>query len=267
MQRFFVDEPPQVAQVIDLAPLAHQLHTVLRLQPGAQIVLLDGRGNEFVTEIRSLERNRATGWPLTQRPAPGEPTIHLTLYQCSLKGDKFEWLLQKGTELGVARFVPVISERSVVRPAAALLKKYERWRTILREAAEQSGRGRIPELAPPLSWSGAIAHAEGMRLLPWEELRTANCGAQRAPRIADLLRPTTHSSRGALWATHHSVSLLIGPEGGITQNEAHTAQAAGWPVAALGPRILRAETAALVSITLVMEHLQQLSLPAQQTEL
>jgi 16S rRNA (uracil1498-N3)-methyltransferase len=75
-----------------------------------------------------------------------EPFHRLTLYQCSLKADKFEWILQKGTELGVSVFVPVISQRSVVRPESALLKKYDRWHTILREAAEQCGRGRLPHV-------------------------------------------------------------------------------------------------------------------------
>jgi 16S rRNA (uracil1498-N3)-methyltransferase len=169
------------------------------------------------------------------------------LYQCSLKADKFEWVLQKGTELGVAHFVPVISERSVVRPATALLKKYDRWQTILREAAEQSGRGSIPELAAPLDWSTAIQQGGELRLLPWEEAASVDCRLQ----IADLLQPPTP----------HIISLLIGPEGGITREEATLAQAAGWQIVSLGPRILRAETAALVGITLVMEHLQQLATP------
>jgi 16S rRNA (uracil1498-N3)-methyltransferase len=149
-----------------------------------------------------------------------------------------------------------------VRPATALLKKYDRWQTILREAAEQSGRGSIPELAAPLDWSTAIQQGGDVRLLPWEEATIAECGAQRAPGIADLLRPPTHQAvLSGTPITHRAISLLVGPEGGITREEAALAQAAGWQIVSLGPRILRAETAALVSITLVMEHLQQLAAP------
>jgi 16S rRNA (uracil1498-N3)-methyltransferase len=245
MDRFFLtDRTIQLHQLIDLSSLAHQLYSVLRLQPGAQIHLLDGQGSEFVVEIRSLNRTQATGLPLFHQFAKSEPSIHLTLYQCSLKADKFEWVLQKATELGVARIVPVISDRSIVRPATALLKKYERWQSILREAAEQSRRGHIPELSAPLDWPAAIQHRAALCLLPWEGVGSAESGV----RIADVVRSLQPAS----------INLLIGPEGGITSHEAATAQAAGWQLASLGARILRAETAALVGITVVMEHLQQL---------
>ena len=116
---------------------------VLRLDAGAQIVLFNGDGFDYVIEITELARNFGEGVVVARLATRGETALTLTLYQCSLKSDKFEWVLQKGTELGVARFVPVISARSIVRPAAALLKKYERWHVILREAAEQSGRSRV----------------------------------------------------------------------------------------------------------------------------
>ena len=119
------------------------------------------------------------------QPCLAEPREFLTLYQCSLKQDKFEWVLQKGTELGVSRFVPVISERSIVRPAEVLLKKYKRWQAIVREASEQCRRGRIPEIAVPLTWDAAVAGAEGMRLLPSERRASYLFAAQRiATKIA-----------------------------------------------------------------------------------
>ena len=160
LHRFFLPNGAlQVGQPVDLTPLLHQLRLVLRLQAGSQLCLLNGQGSEFVVELQQLDHRQARGLILAQQPAGGEPPFPLTLYQCSLKADKFEWVLQKGTELGVTTFVPVISERSVVRPAVALLKKYDRWQTILREAAEQCGRGILPTLAPPVSWSTAIAQA------------------------------------------------------------------------------------------------------------
>ena len=150
MNRFFLtDTPIQLGTLVDLTPIAHQLRSVLRLGVGDQVVLLDNRGGAFLAEIRALDRKSAQGFVLDAVAAPGEPSVAVTLYQCSLKADKFEWVLQKGTELGVTRFVPVVSRRSVVRPVAALAKKAERWQAIIREAAEQCGRGRLAGIGRP----------------------------------------------------------------------------------------------------------------------
>jgi len=249
LQRFFLtDHALTIDCTIDLGMLGHQLQVVLRLQPGAQIVLLDGTGRAFLTEIITLDRKAATGRVLVELPQPPEAAIPVTLYQCTLKADKFEWVLQKATELGIAQFVPVISRRSVVRPAAAILKKYDRWQAIIREAAEQCGRGRIPYLAPPLDWNAAIHDAHGIRLLPWEDQTTG------LPTIKASLATIPHSGEPPRPPTPHSISLLIGPEGGISGDEAAAAQAAGWQPVSLGPCILRAETAALASTVLVMTH-------------
>lgn len=242
MHRFFLTGASfALHQSIDLTPLAHQLRTVLRLQADDQILLLDGQGNAYPTAIRALERGRALGQILGRERVEAEPRSFLTLYQCALKTDKFEWILQKGTEIGVARFVPVISSRTIVRPAEKIRKKYTRWQAIIREAAEQSGRGRLPDLADPLTWDNAVADAEGLRLLPWEE----TVGAAAPVTLADAL---------ATVAPDDAVSLLIGPEGGVSQDEAMRAVDAGWRAVTLGPRILRAETAALVAAALVIHY-------------
>lgn len=256
MHRFFL---PSIAihrnQPIDLSPLARQLHRVLRLTAGAQIIVLDNQGNEFDVYIVEVDAQHALGKVLTQRLNSAEPLIQLTLFQCSLKADKFEWVLQKGTELGVCTFVPVISERSIVRPASALLKKYERWQTILREAAEQCGRGRIPTLLEPMSWSTAIgAASQGIRYLPWESVSMSTpmlstLVAEQLPSAKPLSSTPAPESPFAL---DQPIALLIGPEGGITTDEAAQAKAQGWQYASLGPRILRAETAALAATTIIM---------------
>jgi 16S rRNA (uracil1498-N3)-methyltransferase len=248
MHRFFLlDTPITSGQIVDLSSISHQLTRVLRLTPGEEIVLLDNQNFEYLTEITALERRQATGRVLSRQPVHSEPTHRLTLYQCSLKADKFEWVLQKGTELGVSRFVPVISERSVVRPASALLKKYDRWQAILREAAEQSGRGRLPLLGAPMSFDTAVAQATGDRYLPWEE-------AER-DTISGLGQAVTASASAG---PDDEISLLIGPEGGIAVGEAASATGAGWQTTTLGPRILRAETAALTAVTIVMDRLNEL---------
>ena len=250
MHRFFLLDTPIVpGKVIDLSPISHQLTRVLRLKPGDKILLLDNLNLEYATEIVTLGRHQATGHVISSQPVRSEPSHHLTLYQCSLKADKFEWILQKGTELGVIAFVPVISQRSVVRPASALLKKYDRWQTILREAAEQSGRGRLPFLGPPVSFEEAVVNAEGLRYLPWED---ANC----APGLGQAV--VFDASSGASGNSSQRYSLMIGPEGGFAPDEVLAARNVGWQVTSLGARILRAETAALAAVTIILDRLGEL---------
>lgn len=219
---------------VDISPISHQLRNVLRLDHGSVITLLDGSGSAFPTRIEALDAGRATGLVLAKEPVRSEPGLQLTLYQCVLKRDRFEWVLQKGTELGVSRFVPVISRRTVVRTAARLLPKYERWRAIVREAAEQSRRGRLPVLANPLLWGEALDQGSDLRLLVWEE------AGDNGP---DLGSAVTNADE---------ISLLLGPEGGIGMDEAAAATELGWLPVSLGPRILRAETAAVTATTIVM---------------
>jgi 16S rRNA (uracil1498-N3)-methyltransferase len=232
MHRFFVAGPLVVGAHVPVNELAPQLGQVLRMQVGDELMLLDGSGLEFHSRLVHLERRAAAVEVLSAQPCRAEPSRLLTLFQCSLKHDKFEWVLQKGTELGVSRFVPVISERSIVRPAEALLKKYERWGAIVREAAEQCGRGRIPEIAQPVEWQAAVGAGEGLRLLAWEE-------GQAEPPLLTVLQQNLKE--------YESTAIIIGPEGGISQSEALAAAAQGWQLVSLGPRILRAETAAVVA--------------------
>ncbi len=246
MQRFFIEES-RTAQnsAIDLTPIHHQLTRVLRAEPGTELLVLDNAGSERLVTVTEIDRRSAQGKVREVRAAPPEPGVSLTLYQCSLKADRFEWVLQKGVELGAYSFLPVVAERSVVRPAAVLERKRRRWETIVREAAEQSGRGRLPLLHPAADFADAVKAVadDALKLIAWE-------GATDASGIIDAL------SQAALPVQH--VCLLIGPEGGLTAQEVEQANAAGWQTVTLGPRILRAETAALAGITLVMGALGEL---------
>ncbi len=235
MHRFFVDIPLAVGATVQVDPLAKQLVQVLRMQVGDEMMLLDGSGQEFHSRIARLERRTAAVEVLAAQLCLAEPRRILTLYQCSLQGDKFEWVLQKGTELGVSRFVPVISERSIVRPAAALLGKYPRWQTIVREAAEQCGRARVPQIGQPSTWQEAVTAGHGLCFLPWE-------AAQGEPTLYSVLQDALPS--------RDDISIFIGPEGGITEQEARLASDHGWQIVSLGPRILRAETAALAAVAM-----------------
>ena len=195
MHRFFLlDQPLASGQIISLAPLAHQLSAVLRLQPPDRILLLDGSGRSFIAEIQSLSRNHGTATLLAEQPCPAEPSIELTLYQCSLKQDKFEWVLQKGTELGVARFVPVISARSVVRPAQVLKRKYERWRAIL----ARGGRTEWP-LSP--AGAGRSAGLDGRRTFAdWRRLPALGSRPRRSR--AGRSSSTIHNSQFTIHNSH-----------------------------------------------------------------
>lgn len=239
LQRFFLNATwAGVDSVLDLTPLHHQLGRVLRAQPGTRLVLLDGRGRACLAEVVQIDRRSAAGRVVALLPVPPEPTVQVTLYQCALKADKLEWVWQKGTELGVTAFVPVVSRRTVVRPVDALGQKLARWSAIVREAAEQAQRGCIPALLSPMTFDDAIQTAQGARLLPWE-------GAGDRPGLGAAL--------AQMQPLPAAVNLLIGPEGGLEADEVEAATAAGWQVVTLGTRILRAETAALAAVTLVMQ--------------
>ena len=240
MHRFFVDPNYFSGERITLPPaIAHQIRNVLRLRVGSAILVLDNSGAEYEVLLRQVDRQQVIGEAVAKRPSPNEPTVQLTLYQALMKRDKFEWVLQKGTEIGVTQFVPLVTQRSLVQDVDIKEGKLLRWQKIITEAAEQSRRGRIPELHPPQTLAQVLeSHPARLGLIAWEEasglaLREALMGAERPSHI----------------------SLFIGPEGGFAAEEVAAAQAASIRPITLGKRILRAETAALVASALVLHEL------------
>lgn len=214
---------------------AHQIHDVLRLKPGEILVALDGTGAEYQVELTIVGSKTIRGRVLERDDTKGEPRTELVLYQSLLKADKFEWILQKGTEIGIAEFVPVITQRSVVESVSRA--KRARWERIISEAAEQSGRGKIPLLDPVQEYKDVVQDAEkrrGIALIPWEE-----------ERVGDLTSVLAGASAGS------PISLFIGPEGGFDAVEIDFAVSRGIHPVTLGPRILRAETASLVAATMI----------------
>jgi len=154
-------------------------------------------------------------------------------------------VLEKGTELGVSRFVPLVSGRAQVKTEGGS-QRAERWRRIVTEAAEQCGRGRVPAVDPPLAFREAVRTAPGLRLLPWEGERSQG------------LRTYLHSVK----PKPAIVSVLIGPEGGFSAEEAALAREAGCLAVSLGPRILRSETAGIVAAALVMHEFGEMGAQA-----
>jgi 16S rRNA (uracil1498-N3)-methyltransferase len=240
--RFFVETPLGVDAEPRLDALAHQLGVVLRLKPGNSIVLINGDGCEYLARLTEVGVRRAAARVLDMRRTDADPRIELTLYMCTLKQDRFEWVLQKATELGVARIVPVVSQRSVVRPAAALAGKRARWLAIVREATEQCGRTRPPTLVDAVEAHDVHLPAGVHGLLAWEE---ADAGA---PSLGAAVAAVADSV-----AAGQPLALLVGPEGGLAAEEVQRFTDDGWQTVSLGKRILRAETAALAAVAIIME--------------
>jgi 16S rRNA (uracil1498-N3)-methyltransferase len=209
--------------------------------------VLDGLGWEYVVELVDLQAEQGLGRILERRRAVGEPRVFVTLYAALLKGQHLEWVLQKGTELGVSAFVPIVTLHTVVRDVGRGHKKQARWERIIREAAEQCRQGRVPHLSAPLSFDSACQAAASdheAAFLPW--VQEAELG------LSEALQRLS-AGRGLV-----RLALLIGPEGGFHEDEVRLARETGIHVVSLGARTLRAETAALAAVTLVLGALGEL---------
>jgi 16S rRNA (uracil1498-N3)-methyltransferase len=206
------------------------LTRVLRLDPGAPVILFDGTGGEYQG---TLQRDGRNWWAKVgaHDPVERESPLAITLLQGVSRGERMDLIIQKSTELGVARIVPVLAERSVVKiDARQRARKQEHWQAIAVSACEQCGRNRVPQVADALSLGDAIAALapEGARCL--------------------LAADATGSLANAATSGERTLALLIGPEGGLSDNEQKFARANGFTAYRLGPRILRTETAGLAAL-------------------
>lgn len=242
MPRFFISSDQiKDNSVILKGEDRHHLLNVLRQGPGDEITVLNGKGEEYLVRITGVTSDQVKGEIVGRLERQSEPRVKITLVQSLPKADKFEWILQKNTELGVSRFQPVFTERSNVKlDQAAQSRKLERWNKIIREAAEQSGRQIIPVLEPIRRWSEMLAaySGVGLVLIPWEgeSGQSLKQVLERQPGIPE------------------SVAVLIGPEGGFSLKEVEEAREMGAIPVTLGPRILRTETAGLVVAAALLYH-------------
>jgi 16S rRNA (uracil1498-N3)-methyltransferase len=237
-RRFFVPPGTVRARHITLGPpLAHRLGRVLRLRRGDHVILAEGGPQEYEVQLTGVSGHAVTALVVAEREAPPEPGVNITLYQSLIRANRFDLVLEKGTEIGVARFVPMIAARSQVQadgePAPA---RAERWQRLIIEAAEQCGRGRLPAVEAPRAFEQAVSAAPGVKLLPYEEEEGLGLSA-----YLNLLP-----------LAPEEVSLFIGPEGGFEEAEVAFAREQGAAVVTLGSRIMRAETAAIVAVALVL---------------
>lgn len=218
---------------------ARHLRDVLRLQSGDQVNLFDGEGREFDCTITELRRDFAE---LTvdaeAAPAKPESQLDLTLGIALLKGEKFDLVVQKATELGVVRIVPLLTERADVRlrDVKDADKRVTRWRRIAQEAAKQSGRARVPEVTEPQSFKTLVGEKRN------------GLGIMFSEREGQSLEEATRGGES------QPVTALIGSEGGWADAELAMARVEGWKLVTLGGRILRAETAGIVG-TALLQHL------------
>lgn len=238
--RFFVPRENLDSERVRFPPeQSMQLERVLRLRTGERVIALDGSGVEYEVILESLGKE-AVGRIIGRRASSGEPGVSVDLYAGTLKGSKFETVLQKGTEVGVSRFIPILTDRSVAgEPSTAKMRRYD---AIAREAAEQSRRGRIPTIQGPMPFDAALAAATmtGTVVVLWED--------EDADHLMTIELP----------ATMTRVALFVGPEGGFTGEEVALARSADARIVTLGSRILRAETAGIVGPAILLARLGEL---------
>jgi len=260
MDRFFIPPDWLKDDTVTLqGSVVHQIRNVLRCRPGDVIVVLDDSGWEYSVRLVSVEREQVAGLIEHKVLARTEPRAKITLYQSMLKGRKFERVLQQGTELGIVEFVPMLTARCVIASLDSVSQpKLGRWQRVVLEAAEQSQRGRLPRLHTALLFPQACERARraDLALLPWEgeKLRSLRSMLAQDP---DQSLPIVQGKPLPV-RRPFSISIFIGPEGGFTPQEVDQARRYGVVPVSLGPRILRAETAALAATTAVLYHLEDM---------
>jgi 16S rRNA (uracil1498-N3)-methyltransferase len=222
--RFFVEEDPG-EQVVLRGEQARQIATVLRLAPDDQIAVVR-HGVESLVVLENVAPTEVRGRCISRRTVDEEPRFRMTLALPILRGDRTEEVIEAVTQLGVVRIVPFVSSRSVVRSLAD--GKRDRWQRVARESAETARRGRIPAIEEPREWDALFDALDAPVLVPWE--------SEALLSLSDAVPQT------------RQLSLVIGPEGGLTLDEIELARAHEAITVSLGPRNLRSETAAIAAV-------------------
>jgi 16S rRNA (uracil1498-N3)-methyltransferase len=231
-RRFFVEQVYRGEAVLEGEDAEH-LTRVLRVENGQRFEISDNQ-RVYLAQVVEARKQRVrfeVVEPLPVKPAP----VEITLYAALIKFDRFEWMVEKATELGVDRITPVPSDRSEPGLDRAAEKRLTRWRRIGKEASQQARRARLPEVSAVVALAEALAAEEGWRYL-----------LDEAEGVAPLFSVLPEER-----AAGARVALLVGPEGGWTGRERERAREAGWQAASLAPEVLRAETAALTALALV----------------
>jgi len=230
--RIYTEQALITGELIQLEEAAsHHLIKVLRMQAGRELILFNGAGGEFTAVIQEVSKKYVAVLIAEHSADNRESPLQLELAIGISRGERFEWVLQKATELGITKITPLITERTEVKTGGDRQEKMQdRWQQIIISACEQCQRNLLPELAAPV------------QLNDW--LATVNSDFRFVLHHRDSKSlPTDQKPQ--------SVSLLIGPEGGLSENEIAQAQAKNFNALTLGPRVLRTETAPIAAISLV----------------
>ena len=239
--RLFSEQPLSQGSEVNLtAGAADYLTRVLRLREGDAITLFNGTGQDYHGSVVSFSKSVVTVCLDAAEAATTEPPVFTELGLCMSKGDRFNWAIQKATELGVGSIAPLYSERVNYKiPPDRITKRIAHWKGIVRSACEQCGRARVPKVAHPSSLAEWVRNTE-----------------------ADLKYVLHFGKRTAFGSNSrpHSIALLIGPEGGLTEEEISLAISKNFIAIQLGPRVLRTETASVVALSILGEKWGDLSL-------
>jgi 16S rRNA (uracil1498-N3)-methyltransferase len=233
--RFFLSPEVFNNTKIDFpAAAAHQISNVLRLKRGQTVIILDNLGNFRSVELDEVGNRKVTGQAGEIQVSLNEPKVRLILCPALTQREKFEWILQKGCELGVSEFHPLLTTRTLAQDTRGWEEKLPRWQKILQEAAEQCGRGLIPVITLPQRFEQALGqlHSIPGYILHEKEEQTGLAAALRT--------------------SGKSTALLVGPEGGFSDDEVKLAVDTGLRPVSLGQRILRMETAAIAACAVFM---------------
>ncbi|WP_152392134.1 RsmE family RNA methyltransferase [Paenibacillus guangzhouensis] len=242
MQRYFI-APEQFGEhsVMITGDDAHHISKVMRARVGEKFIVSDGVSQEALVEVTDIEVSGVTAVIVERIELTQEPQLQVTVAQSLPKGDKMETVIQKCTEIGAVRFIPYMSERTIVQyDAKKEAKRVERWGKIAKEAAEQAHRNRVPEVESASTWKqmlGRLASYD-LVLFCYEKEEGLQLRDVVQPFVADISRDRAVQ-----------VMVMVGPEGGFTVQEMEAAEAAGAKSVGLGRRILRTETAAMVALT------------------
>lgn len=245
MSKFFV-EPGNINKdsVLITGENIKHIKNVLRLSAGDEIMVSDGQGTDYRVRISRFDSNGISAVIVEKFRNNTEPPIWVTLYQGIPKSDKMDFIIQKCIELGIARIVPVMTERTIVRFSSHddIEKKVSRWKKISEEASKQCNRGIIPDVAMPIFFEEAVRESSGYQLsiMPYEN--------ERKNRLASIIKKCNFKK----------ISVFIGPEGGFSDKEAAIALEKGIIPVTLGPRILRTETAGMAVLSIIMYELGDL---------
>jgi len=246
MHRFYLpDGIPAEGPIRFPKDIARQLSRVLRMRAGEEVGVFDGSGAQWTIKLDDVSSRSVEGHVVDVTRPSTEPRVDITLYQSLIDAAQFELVLQKGVELGVKRFVPLLTERvSGSGSTGASEGRQARWARIVQEAAEQSGRVFVPEVVAPVAMDAAFSEPPtGLFIVPWE--------GETSRSLREALR-----TLGA--AFEHAINIVIGPKGGLTEAEIEFLTLSGALPVTLGSRILRAETAAIATVAAVLYELGDL---------